>query len=39
VVLGTAVKPLKASYLAWLEFKANPYPSYARLRAEAPVCW
>ena len=29
---------LKVSDLAKPEFKANPYPFYARLRAEAPVC-
>jgi len=29
---------LKASYLATPQFKANPYPFYARLRADAPVC-
>lgn len=30
--------PLKARDLASPRFKANPYPFYARLRAEAPVC-
>lgn len=29
---------LKVSDLARPEFKANPYPFYARLRAETPVC-
>jgi cytochrome P450 len=29
---------LKARDLARSEFKANPYPFYARLRAEEPVC-
>ena len=29
---------LKVSNLATSKFKANPYPFYARLRAEAPVC-
>jgi cytochrome P450 len=29
---------VKASDLARPEFKANPYPFYARLRAEAPIC-
>jgi len=32
------VKLIQASYLARREFKANPYPFYARLREEAPVC-
>ncbi len=30
--------PIKASTLARPEFKANPYPFYAKLRAEAPAC-
>lgn len=34
-VLGTL---LKARDLARPQFKANPYPFYARLRAEEPVC-
>ena len=29
---------LKVADLATPQFKANPYPFYARLRAEAPVC-
>ncbi len=29
---------LKVSDLATPQFKANPYPFYARLRAEAPIC-
>lgn len=32
------VDHLKISDLARPRFKANPYPFYARLRAEAPVC-
>ena len=32
------MKPVKARDLASPRFKANPYPFYARLRAEAPVC-
>jgi cytochrome P450 len=31
------VEPVKASFLARPEFKANPHPFYARMRAEAPV--
>jgi cytochrome P450 len=31
------VEPIKASFLARPEFKANPYPFYARMRAEAPA--
>jgi cytochrome P450 PksS len=31
------VHPVKASELARPEFKANPYPFYARMRAEAPA--
>jgi cytochrome P450 len=31
------VKPVKASFLARPEFKADPYPFYARMREEAPV--
>ena len=30
--------PIKSPDLASPRFKANPYPFYARLRAEAPVC-
>jgi cytochrome P450 PksS len=30
--------PYDAAHIASPEFKANPYPFYARLRAEAPVC-
>ena len=30
--------PIKASELSRPSFKANPYPFFARLRAEAPVC-
>ena len=33
----THLKPVKASELARPEFKANPYPFYARMRADAPV--
>lgn len=29
---------LQITHLATPQFKANPYPFYARLRAEAPVC-
>ena len=32
------VDNIKASDLTSRRFKANPYPFYARLRAEAPVC-
>ena len=32
------MQPLKASALADPEFKADPYPFYARLRKEAPLC-
>jgi cytochrome P450 PksS len=32
------MKPIKIVDLARPQFKANPYPLYARLRAEAPVC-
>lgn len=31
------MKPVKASFLARPEFKADPYPFYARMREEAPV--
>jgi cytochrome P450 PksS len=31
------VEAIKASFLASPAFKANPYPFYARMRAEAPV--
>ena len=31
------MNPVKASVLARPDFKANPYPFYARMRAEAPV--
>ncbi len=31
------MEPVKASFLARPEFKADPYPFYARLRDEAPV--
>ena len=31
------MEPIKASYLARSEFKADPYPFYARMRREAPV--
>ena len=31
------MEPIKASALAHPRFKANPYPFYARMRAEAPV--
>ncbi|PYS92699.1 MAG: cytochrome P450 [Acidobacteria bacterium] len=33
-----AVAQIKMTDLASPRFKANPYPFYARLRAEAPVC-
>jgi cytochrome P450 len=36
--LAITVYRIKASDLASPRFKANPYPFYARLRAEAPVC-
>ena len=29
---------IKITDLARPQFKANPYPFYARLRADAPVC-
>ena len=32
------MEKVKLADLAWPQFKANPYPFYARLRAEAPVC-
>ena len=31
------MEPIKASALAHPRFKANPYPFYARMRAETPV--
>ena len=31
------MEPIKASYLARSEFKADPYPFYARMRQDAPV--
>ena len=31
------MKPVKASFLARPEFKADPYPFYARMRGEAPA--
>ena len=31
------VRPIKASFLISSEFKADPYPFYARMREEAPV--
>ncbi len=31
------MEPVKASFLARPEFKANPYPFYARMREQAPV--
>jgi cytochrome P450 len=33
-----AMGPIKESYLGSRAFKADPYPFYARLRAEEPVC-
>ena len=34
---GTGRAPREPVNIASPEFKANPYPFYARLRAEAPV--
>ena len=31
------MEPIKASALAHPRFKANPYPFYARMRAQTPV--
>ena len=35
--MAKTMEPLKASALAHPQFKANPYPFYARRRAESPV--
>jgi cytochrome P450 len=37
VARKASVKPVKASFLARPEFKADPYPFYARMREEAPA--
>jgi cytochrome P450 PksS len=38
LLTGNGRPPREAVNFASPEFKANPYPFYARLRAEAPVC-
>ena len=35
--MAKTMEPIKASALAHPQFKANPYPFYARMRAETPV--
>src|SRR5262245_16597616 len=38
LLAGARRPPPDGANLASPEFKADPYPFYARLRAEAPVC-